>query len=477
MSQQTLSVRVLSEDMIEQIHRASLAILAETGVRVGDEGARAMLSEAGCRVEADTVRIPEAEVQKALDAAPKSVHVWDREGHRVAMRLEGRNSYFGGGSDCPFFLDGVSGERRSSTLDDVAQLARLNDGLEHIDFIMSLALAQDVPAAISDVLAFLAMIENTSKPICFTTFSPESLEPIHEAMLAVRDAAHLRERPFAIHYAEPVSPLVHPGPIIAQVKFCAEHGVPIVYAPGVMAGGTAPVTLAGTLALANAECLSGLVLSQLFAPGAPCIFGAFATVLDMKTTVFSHGAPELPLMSAAMNEIAHHYGLPSWSQAGTGDAKAVNAQAGAEYVIGILTAALSGANLIHDSGFLDSSMTASLESCVLADEVISMVRHMVDGVTVTPETLAVDVIEKVGAGGSFLMEDHTVKHMRSEVWYPRLFERRRFESWAAAGGERLEVKMRRRAQEIFDRYEPAPLPASAGATLAHIRSAALAAAR
>lgn len=477
MSKQGLSVRALSEETVRQVHEASLEILASTGVRLEDETARSILADRGCRVQGVTVRIPGTVVEKALDLAPKGIPIWDREGRVTAMRLEGSNSYFGGGSDCPFTLDPASGERRKATLDDVAQTARLNDGLEHIDFIMSLALPQDLPPGISDALAFLAMVENTSKPICFTTFGPESLEWVYQAMLAFRDAAGLRQRPFAIHYAEPVSPLLHPAPVVAQVRFCAERGIPIVYAPGLMAGGTAPVTLAGTLALANAECLSGLVLSQAFAPGAPCIFGAFATVLDMKTTVFSHGAPELSLMSGAMSDLAHHYGLPCWSQAGTGDAKGVNAQAGAEYALSILMAALSGANLIHDCGFLDSSMTASLESCVLADEIISMVRRIVEGVVVSPETLAVDVVERVGIGGHFLMEDHTLRHMRREVWYPRLFERRSFESWARSGAERLEARMRRRAQEILHDHQPAPLSTHAAEALGRIRTDALATAK
>jgi trimethylamine--corrinoid protein Co-methyltransferase len=206
-----ISLRILSDKAIREIHEASLDILDRTGVLVEDEPVRAMLARTGCYVEGERVRIPSTVVEEALRLAPKRVTVWDRDGRSIAMHLEARHNYFGGGSDCPFVIDHETGERRGARLEDVARLARLNDGLTHINFIMSMALPQDVPAEISDVLAFLAMTENSTKPICFTVFTPERLETIYQVMKAIRSEADLRRRPFAIHYAEPVSPLRHPS--------------------------------------------------------------------------------------------------------------------------------------------------------------------------------------------------------------------------------------------------------------------------
>jgi trimethylamine--corrinoid protein Co-methyltransferase len=173
--------------------------------------------------------------------------------------------------------------------------------------------------------------------------------------------------------------------------------------------------------------------------------------------------------TAALSDLTHHYGLPCWSQSGMSESKGVDAQTGTKYALGMLSAALAGANLILAVGYLAQGLTSSLESCVLADEAISMMRRFMLGIEVTPETLAVGVVDRVGPNGNFLSEEHTLKYMRSEIWYPTVFERRHFEDWAEDGAIPLKVRLRERAVEILKTHRPVLLP---GETLKVLRGIA-----
>jgi trimethylamine--corrinoid protein Co-methyltransferase len=228
---------------------------------------------------------------------------------------------------------------------------------------------------------------------------------------------------------------------VDKLLFCAEKGIPLVYYPAPQAGATAPATLAGTIAQASAESLSGLVLAQTVRPGAPFVYGGLATVMDMSTSVFSYGAPEMDLMAAAMAALAHSYRLPFFGTAGCSDAKFPDAQAAAEAAFSCLSSALSGANLIHDSGWLDHGSVASPAYMVLVNEILHMVGRYMDGVGVDPENLAVDIIDRVGPGGHFLQEEHTLRHFR-ETWYSDLFDRSILDRWIAAGSPRFEDRLR-----------------------------------
>jgi len=217
------------------------------------------------------------------------------------------------------------------------------------------------------------------------------------------------------------------------------------------------VTAAGNLVACMAESLSGLVMAQLKRRGAPGIFGGVPTIIDMSTTLVSYGAPEMSLWSAALTEMAHYLHLPVFSTAGCTDAVTFDQQAAAESAIACLMAALSGANLVHDVGFTEAANSASLELIVATDEFIGMIRRMMDGIEVTPETLALDVIDQVGPGGSYFGEKHTVRHFR-ENWFPALMNRNNYEQWMAAGGLSLGDKANQRVRQILQEHEPEPLP-------------------
>lgn len=451
------TLRTLSDDQLKQIHLATLEVLERTGVQITHPRAKEILAGAGARVDGDRVRIPSWMVEDALRTAPHRVVLGTRDGQRTVL-LEGDKVWFGPSLDCIDYLDPITEERRPFTSTDCAVTARVADALPNYDWVMTIGMAADVPADIADRVIAKQVLTNCEKPFVFCCKDVNSTRDIYEMAIAIAgsEEAFLRA-PFIIHYSEPVSPLLHYDPAIEKLMYCAEKGIPLVYYPAPMAGGTAPATLAAVIVQGSAESLSGLVLAQLVRPGAPFIYGAFTTIMDMSTTIFSYGAPEMSLMAAAMAQLAQFYGLPFFGTAGCSDAKFPDPQAAAEAAFSCLSSALAGANLVHDSGWLDHGSVASPAYMVLVNEVLYMVRQFLKGLTVNEETLAVDLIDKVGPGGHYLNEEHTLRHFR-EVWYSELFDRAMLDQWKQKGGKRFEERLREAAQKVMA-HTPKPLPA------------------
>jgi len=453
-----LSIRMLTDAQLDEIHQATLAILANTGVRVLLPAAAELLEAAGSSVsDGDLVKIPEAVIDQALESAPEQVDLYSRTGE-LRLELAGFNTYFGTGSDLPNTIDLVSSERRPSVLADVKAYARLCDCLENLDFVMSMAQASDVPMRTSDRHSFLAMMQSTVKPMVYTVWDTAGLEDIvRMAELVAGGTDRLAEKPFMLAYLEPTSPLVHSEEVLAKMFALADRGLPFVYAPGPMEGASAPVTSAGSLAMANAECLSGLAIAQLRHPGTPVVFGSGSGPLDIKTTVGTYSSPEFMHHCLGMAELAHHrYKLPVWGFSGCSDSKLPDIQAGIDSALWILWTALSGANLVHDLGYIEAGLTGSFEMVVVAEDIVSYVRRLMSGIEVSPSTLAVDVIDEVGPGGNFLSTAHTLQHFRS-VWQPSLFDRNNHHGWVKAGRPNMIRSAREVAIEAIGSHVPEAL--------------------
>ena len=269
-------------------------------------------------------------------------------------------------------------------------------------------------------------------------------------------------------YIEPSSPLTHSVEAVEKILFAAEKGIPAIYTPCIMCGGTGPATLAGTMVQALAEYLVGVVLAQLKRKGAGVIMGGVNSTMDMATSILSYGAPELALVSAAMTDVSKWLGVPMFSTAGCSDAKVFDQQAAIEATMSVTIAALSGANLIHDVGYLESGLLGSYDMLVMADEVISAAKHILGGVTVTPETLAVDVIDRVGPGGHYMAQEHTRQYFRSEMWFPTLMDRQMRRAWEAGGQQTMADRIRSTALHILDHHEPMPISAQVEGRLREI---------
>lgn len=456
----TPQLRILSDDQIEQIVWAALEVLQTTGARVYQDQALALLREAGCVIEDENlVHLPAALVENCLKSAPSRIVLGGRDRHK-RLWLEKDRIYYGTGSDCPFLLDPYTGERRRYTFDDVYHAAKIADALPHIDFFMSLGLVSDVPIGTYDRHQFLAMLKGTTKPLVITAVDREGLQDQWEMACAVIGGKdEWRKLPLFALYIEPSSPLSNSKEAVEKLLFAAANDIPTIYTPCPIGGATAPATLAGVLVQALAECLTGITIAQLQRRGAPMIMGGVTSIFDMQTTILSYGAPELALMSAAFTDIAKYLRLPMFSTAGCSDAKVLDQQAAIESAISIAVAGLSGANLIHDVGYLESALDGSYDMLVMSNEIISMVKRILRGVVVDSEHLALDVIERVGPGGHYLMDDHTLKYFRDEFWMPELLDRHNYEVWMEEGGKTLGQRVHDKVLDLIAHYEPAPLAA------------------
>jgi len=454
----TLQFKILSVEQIKKIVNNSLRVLEMTGVDVQSEEALSLLNNAGCSVDGTRVKIPSKLIEKALSTAPSKIVLSDRNGNNKLF-LEGNNSYFGPGPTCPNFNDPETGKRRNTLTQDVVNTAIVADALPNIDFVMSLSMISDCTSTLADVYETRAMLENTTKPIVGWTFDVEGLAEIIDMCSAVAGGLEeLQKNPFFALYCEPTSPFTHTKEAVEKLLYLAERNIPVVYAPGMVLGGTAPITIAGALSEGVVDALVGLLLSQLKREGAPYIAAAPGGPLDMRTMQHCYGAPEWILVHAASADIFHYLSLPIWSAAGATDSKIVDEQAAIEAALQIYTAASGGANLIHDVGFTDLGLTGSLEQLVMGDEIIGMVRRLVRGVEVDEEHLAYDVMSEVGPGGSFLGQEHTFKHFRTEMWKPTLLDRQGYAGWEADGKKSMNDRISEKVKLILKEHKPEPLP-------------------
>jgi trimethylamine--corrinoid protein Co-methyltransferase len=462
------SYRLLTEEQIQEIHRASLEVLETVGVRLLHAEAVELLRDAGCRVQgSNVVQIPNWLVEECIRSAPSRITVYNQDGTE-AMRLEGRNIHFGLGTDLISTQDLETGETRPTRLQDVVNAARVADYCQEIDFIASFGLPHDVPTNSMYLECARAMMENSNKPIFFTAGGEEDLAVIIEMAAAVAGGEQaLHEKPFLIHYSEPTAPLTHSYNAVRKVFLCAEKGIPINYTPGDIMGASAVVTLAGGIVQATAEALSGIVLHQVRVKGAPIISGFVLTPLDMRKGTTCYGAPDFRLTNSAFADIFHYYGLPIWSTVGS-DAHCLDAQAAMEHAFSTLLAALDGANLIHDVGYLGQGLLSNPASIVMCSEIISYVKRIVRGFDLSREKMAVDVIRQVGPGGHFLTQMHTKVHFQEEIWQAKYMNRDSPDPWAKKGGPRYEQVVTQKARDILQTYQPQPLPDNVRHRLAEI---------
>jgi trimethylamine--corrinoid protein Co-methyltransferase len=460
-------LKLLNQERIEKLYTAATEILERTGLNVHHEKLRSQLKDAGAKLgDGPRVYIPPVMVEQALRTAKKNVVIYNRLGE-PCMPLGPHQIYFGTGSDLINTLDLHTKERRSSLLKDVADSARVCDALDEYDFVMSFALPSDVPNENAEPQQYLAILENTIKPAIMTSFSgQEGLERMHKMACVVSGGEQeFRQKPTFILYGQFVSPLQHDLQALERLIFCAQKEVPLIYVPTIMSSASGPITLAGSLAIATAEQLAGLVMHQTVNPGAPFICGACVSTMDMHTMLFPYGSPEWRLNDLVMAELSRYYKLPVFGTAGASDSKIVDAQTGFEYMGSLLVAAMAGTNLIHDVGYLESGLTGSLESLVAGADAIRWVKQFINGINTTEETLALDVIDEVGPGEQFLTHAHTLKHLREDMWLPLTFDHGNFDAWVADGGQDYTKRARKLAEKILNSHQPQPVDADLKAKL------------
>lgn len=458
----------LTDEERKEIHQNTLALLQDQGQVVYHNGALELLKKAGAYIEdGNKVYFPSALVEWAIKSTPSFVNVYDRNGE-LAMALGGRNAYFGTGSDCPNMLDWKTGERRRAVYQDVIDGVKIVDALPYINFTMCMGLIDDVKKEVSYQHEFAAMVRNTTKPQVITAADVESLDDIVEMAAAVVGGREtLSRKPLFVLYDEPNSPFQHSEEALDKLIYMAENRLPTNYAPGMMAGGTGPITLAGAILQANCEILAGLVIHQLKNPGAPFVYGAGMSNMDMVSMQPTYTSPEAIMSQAGLCSMGRYYNLPTWGFAGCSCSKVPDEQAMYEQSNYNLMAGLMGSNLNHDVGYLEFGLTFSFESLVMNDEQIGFMRRMMDGVRVDDEYMALDAIRRVGPGGNYLGDEHTFSHFK-ENFTGDITDRNTYDQWQAKGGTTMRERAKAKIEYILENHKPQLLSKEADARIEEI---------
>ena len=428
--------RAVSPAHIRQIDRTGRRILERVGVRVKDSAFLDRLEKAGAQVDHDNriARFREDWLDEMLRRAPSGFTLFSRDGRNDLSLGEGK-VHFANGGRVFRILDMITGGYRLTTLRDVVHTAMLVDRLENIHFYVIACQAHDLKPEYYHLNDFFHAFNNTTKHVMGGCDNLEGLEQVWKlASLIAGDEEVLKNKPFFSVITNPISPLTIETNTLNILNFCAQYGVPITCAPAPISGATSPATLAGTLAQMHAEALAGVAISQVFAPGAKVLYGAVPTTMDLRNMEFTMGSVEIGLMGAAAVQLARLYNLPIRAAAGVTEAKRPDIQSGVEKSLSSLMVAMAGADcILMAAGMLDSGNSISYEQYVIDNEILGMIYRTLSGIKVNEGTLGFDVIEKVGPGGHYVMEDHTVDYMLDEFFYPNLSVRCNFDVWEEKG--------------------------------------------
>ncbi|MBS3812517.1 trimethylamine methyltransferase family protein [Candidatus Bipolaricaulota bacterium] len=450
---------LLNEADKEKIYHSALLILERVGVEINHEEARNLLREAGAKFEGNRAFFKPYILEEALGSSPEYVNIYDRDGD-LAMTLGGEDNFYGTGSDNPYVHDPFTGAKRPSKLEDVENFSLLVEALPNIDFRMSMALPKDIPTDAVDIYQFQLMLESGRKPIVFTSADHKNTETLIEmASVAAGGYEELTRKPFFIQYTEPTSPLTATEDALERLLLSAEYEIPAIFISGAMMGATVPTTIPGAASVCLAEELAGVVISQQKNPGAPVIMGGGGGPLDMKSTVLSYGATPGLLLDSAMIEVCKYLDMPVFQKTGCSDSKIPDAQAALESTLWFSFMGTSEADLIHDVGYLESGKVSSMEMVVIGDEIAGQIRDINEGIRVEEDQLALEAVERVGPGGNYLTDPHTMENFR-ELRMPDLIDRQTYESWSEDGEKSLTERARDKAQDILEKYEPTEMDQS-----------------
>lgn len=464
------ALQVLSDDEIRQIHEATIDILAGCGVKILNSGTLDFLAARGLEIDSSSrvVRFTRACVEDALSTVPAKFDVFDREGS-FAFTLGDGTPRVAAGHNAVFWVDSDTGETRPSRVADVEVFARICDRLPHIDMIGIPVMPQDMPDPESSLLyGVRACIENSRKPIYFSTDKP-GINRACIDLLRAAFAGSMTEQVYGISQLSPTSPLFWEGSVLEALEDTVKAGVPLAVLPEPNAGVSSPYTLAGLLTIDNAECLSGLVISQLIRPGAKAMYANSWTVTDMRSGSALVGSVETSICRIAGAQLARFYNVPSHTTAPNSDNHAHDEQNSWEKTLSQFCSIAAGNDLVVNCGMFATGMTCSHEQLIMDEEITGMARRLAAGVKVSPGTVAADVIKRIGPQGeTYLTAEHTFEWLHSDEYFvPRVAVRGPRASWEAAGAKDTYQISRDKVRELAQ-GQPEPLDASRKARLDEI---------
>jgi trimethylamine--corrinoid protein Co-methyltransferase len=448
-----MNCEVLTADEVRKIHETSMRVLETVGVEIPVEEAQQVFRNHGIRVENARVYPTEAQVMAALADVPRRFTLHARNPERSVDIGEG-SAVTAPGYGAPFLIDRVTG-KRSPTLEDYVNLTKIAHALPNQDVSGHLIVEPEgVEQAHLHMLH--AHLVHSDKPFMGSTAGAEGATQTLE-MARIAFGEDLGDRAVTISLVNSRSPLGYANDMLDVLLVYAKARQPMIIAALAMGGTTAPVSLAGLLAMQTAELLPGLMLTQLISPGMPVVFGSTSSNVDMRLGSLSIGSPEFSMLISAHAQLARFYGIPSRAGGALTDANFPDAQAGFESMLGLVTTVESGVDFIlHSAGILSSYLAFSYEKFVQDDEMCGMTRRLREGFLVDDDALGYDVIAAVGPGGNYLSQPHTIKRCRTEFWKPALCDRRGLAGWVADGGKDAVDRATARWQQLLAEHaEPA----------------------
>ena len=458
--------RPLSLKDIEILHDASLTILEKTGFRFEDglDETIDLLEANGATVDRNRARLflPRDLVMAQVRKAPEQVILYSRDGENDLDLTEHR-VYLGTGGAAIKILDLETGEARPSTLKDLYQLARLVDALDHLHFFLRPCIPTDVSPAAYDENSLLASLKGTTKHIMFGITDEQGFQKAFDiASIVAGGAEKLKAKPFFSTVAcFAISPLKLCTQSTLNMLAAVRHQIPVALSSAPMAGSTAPMTMAGTLAQLHAEEMCGIAICQLTCPGAPVIYGGIPGMANLRDLGYQGGAVECGMMNAAIHQLAHHIKVPNYNSSGISDSKIPDTQAGWEKALTTLLATMGGSNYVHHAaGMLESMLTVAYEQYVIDDEIIGMCCKVLKGIQVDDTHLALEAIDEVGPGGTFITSTHTMEHMRTEYFSGNgVTDQNSRENWEQNGAHDTRTRAREIAKNIIAGAEISYIPA------------------
>jgi trimethylamine--corrinoid protein Co-methyltransferase len=451
-------LELLTAEQASRIVDDALDTLAKVGVFVENADALGLLREAGLREEGGRVYFTEKAVRAALETAPATVTLYNRQGE-APLELGGNAVHFAPGSAALHIFDAGTGRRRAPTVQDCMHLAWVADACRNIAAQSTGVIPSDVPQQLADRYRLYVALLNGRKPVVTGTFVKEAFGVMHQMLMAVRGGeAALREKPLAVFDCAPTPPLKWSDLTCQALVDCARAGIPAEMVSMPMAGATAPVTLREVVAQHCAECLSGVVIHQLACPGAPIIYGGSPSALDMRNGTTPMGAIETQMIDVGYAQVGKHLGLPTHAYMGLSDAKGVDWQAGLESGLGAALAALAGVNMVSGPGMLDFESCQSLEKLVLDNEACGIALRLAAGITEHPCESVAELMRQVVEAGHFLAHPHTRAHFRQELYIPGpTIDRGSYGEWERRGSRSALGAAAEQVQKILAKGNPAPV--------------------
>lgn len=468
-------IKYLSDAQVEEIHERSLGILENTGIEVDHKEGLKALEDAGARVDhqARRARIPRDLVARCLETVPEKFTLAARNPEKDCPLVRGGRPYSRNGGGADYTLDLETGEFRPLMLADARGYFKLMDGLDGISFIAPV-FAHDMPVVGRDILMLREAFANTDKHVHLRVLSGESLEYMFKmAEIVAGGKEQLKERPIVSLLEAPISPLKFPDVMVDALWLCGEYRIPLDVCVMPSCGGTGPMTMAGNVLLFNTEFLGGVAISQLANPGAPLQYAARPMIMDMHTGFGLVGAIEDAMMAAVGAQMAHYYNVPvslhgPWTDSMTHDGQSTFERTYLTFMVGF-----AGANVLVGAGMIQESLVISHEQLVIDSEINNTVVRALEGFEIDEEHLAVEAIARVGPGGNFLEDEHTLKFLRGERYVPSLLYRNSREVWELSGSKSFVERAREKAMTILQEHEPNPLPEDVSKGLDNLVSGAL----